>query len=226
MSFFVYIHTCPNGKKYIGVTSQNKPEDRWCNGYGYHNNTHFTNAIKKYGWDNIDHEVFETKSVELMSYWERILIYYYNTMNTEYGYNKTGGGESINGFCLSEDTKNKISDSKKGGTPWNKGKQLSDENKQKISESLKGNQRALGHTMSDESKKKMVEKLRGKKQSEETKQKRAEKLRGQKRSEDTKKKMSESMKGKNVGKTRSAELRQRISETMKLYWENKRKQNT
>lgn len=224
MSFFVYIHTCPNHKRYVGITIK-KPELRWCNGRGYRKNIHFTNAINKYGWDNIEHEVFETKSVELMSYWERILIYHYNTMDTQYGYNKTGGGENIDGLCLSDDTKKKISTSKKGTTPWNKGKHSSEETRHKISESLKGNQRALGHRLSCESKKKVSESLKGREQSEETKQKRAAKHRGRKRSEETKKKMSDSMKGKNIGKTRSAEARQRISESMKLYWENKRKNN-
>lgn len=221
MSFFVYIHTCPNGKKYVGVT-KNTLEGRWKNGEGYKKQKHFYAAIQKYGWDNIEHESFEVESTSLMLYWERILIYHYKTIDTQYGYNKSGGGECINGFYLSDDTKEKISNTKKGTKPWNAGKHLSDETKKKVSASLKGNQRALGHTMTDESKKRMIEKLRGQKQSEETKQKRAEKLRGQKRSEETKLKMSKSMKGKNTSPC-SEEQKRKISETMKLYWENKRK---
>lgn len=31
MKYWVYIHTCPNGKKYVGTTIQDKPE------YGYNN---------------------------------------------------------------------------------------------------------------------------------------------------------------------------------------------
>ena len=223
MSFFVYIHTCPNYKKYVGVTKKTL-EERWKNGEGYKKQKHFYAAIQKYGWDNIGHESFEVESASLMLYWERILIYHYKTIDKQYGYNKSSGGECINGFYLSEDVREKISNTKKGTKPWNKGKHLSDETKKKVSESLKGNQRALGHTMSDESKKMMIEKLRGQKQSEETKQKRAEKLRGQKRSEETKAKMSKSMKGKNTW-SRSEELKRKISETMKLYWENKRKNN-
>ena len=33
-TYCVYIHTAPNGKMYIGQTSQ-KPEARWNNGRGY-----------------------------------------------------------------------------------------------------------------------------------------------------------------------------------------------
>ena len=52
----VYIHKSPSGKVYVGITSKN-PIDRWCNGKGYSNNPHFTYAIKKYGWENITHEI-------------------------------------------------------------------------------------------------------------------------------------------------------------------------
>lgn len=138
MKYFVYIHTCPNQKRYIGVTTR-KPEVRWCNGRGYRTNNHFYRAIKKYGWDNIQHQVFETKSRELMHYWEKILIYHYNTMDSELGYNKTGGGDS--GFEMSEHTRQKISETLTGHAGWNKGKKmppLSDKTKNKISESLKG----------------------------------------------------------------------------------------
>ena len=34
MNYFVYIHIFPNGKRYVGLTSQN-PERRWGKGIGY-----------------------------------------------------------------------------------------------------------------------------------------------------------------------------------------------
>ena len=55
-TYSVYIHTIPNGKVYVGITSR-KPEKRWNYGYGYANNKHFDQAIRKYGWDSIKHEI-------------------------------------------------------------------------------------------------------------------------------------------------------------------------
>ena len=60
MSFYVYIHTCPNNKRYIGVTKNLKPEYRWSNGEGYKSNKHFYRAIQKYGWKSIKHKVQKT----------------------------------------------------------------------------------------------------------------------------------------------------------------------
>ena len=154
MQYFVYIHTCPNGKKYVGVTTQSNPEYRWREGKGYKRNTYFYRAIKKYGWDNIEHEVFETHSLDLMAYWEKLLIYYYNTTNPEFGYNNTSGGEHINGCQRLDATKQKISKSLKGHI-------VSEETKKKISKAKKG----FKH--SEETKKK----LREYKHSEETKKK-------------------------------------------------------
>ena len=57
MSYSVYKHTFPNGKVYIGITSQ-KPEDRWSKGKGYQRQPLIYNAINKYGWDNIVHKIF------------------------------------------------------------------------------------------------------------------------------------------------------------------------
>lgn len=55
-TYCVYMHTTPSGKKYVGV-SKNNAAKRWDCGRGYLSNTHFFNAIMKYGWINIKHEV-------------------------------------------------------------------------------------------------------------------------------------------------------------------------
>jgi hypothetical protein len=56
MAYIVYKHTSPSGKVYIGITSL-RPEERWGGGAGYVKNKHFNRAIKKYGWENIKHEI-------------------------------------------------------------------------------------------------------------------------------------------------------------------------
>ena len=192
MSFFVYIHTCPNGKRYVGVTIKT-PEYRWNYGKGYFHNKHFSRAIKKFGWDNIEHTSFKTKSKDLMMFWERILIYHYNTMDDEYGYNKTSGGDGC--YERSDETKQKISAALKGRT-------ISDEHKQILLASNVGKKRSL------ETRKRM---------SEAAKNRKSKPL-----SDETKRKLSEIMKGRKMP-PRSEESRKRYSEATKLYWENKRK---
>ena len=54
--YFVYKHTSPSNKVYIGITQLN-PEYRWNNGKGYIKNQYFYRAIQKYGWDNFKHEI-------------------------------------------------------------------------------------------------------------------------------------------------------------------------
>lgn len=57
---YIYCHTSPSGKKYIGQTLQT-PEKRWGkNGIHYDLNTPFGKAIAKYGWDLFSHEILLT----------------------------------------------------------------------------------------------------------------------------------------------------------------------
>ena len=57
LKFIVYEHVnLFNNKRYIGITSQ-IPEVRWQRGSGYRENTIFFRAIKKYGWDNFEHNI-------------------------------------------------------------------------------------------------------------------------------------------------------------------------
>lgn len=132
----VYKHTTPNNKVYIGITSCDV-ERRWQGGRNYKNNKYFTNAIKKYGWSNIKHEIlFDGLPKEEAEKKEIELITFYKSNNSNYGYNIENGGNCSG--KLSEETKNKISLANKGKTSWIKGKHWSEGHKKRISEIEKG----------------------------------------------------------------------------------------
>lgn len=98
--YSVYKHTCPNGKVYIGITSQ-EPKHRWNNGNGYRENEYFFRAIKKYGWNNIRHEIlFENLSEADAELKEIELISHYNSQDRSCGYNRHAGGQITLQFSL------------------------------------------------------------------------------------------------------------------------------
>ena len=114
MSYWVYVHTCPNEKRYVGITTKIKPEFRWAEGNGYQTNKHFYSAIKKYGWNNIKHEAWELTCESEMYYAEKYLIAYYHTTESKFGYNHSSGGEkSASGCIRSEETRKKLSEIQK-----------------------------------------------------------------------------------------------------------------
>lgn len=151
MGYSVYKHTFPNGKVYIGITSQ-KPEYRWANGKGYTNRgrngeykqPYMANAIIKYGWDNVVHEIlFENLTKDEAEQKEIDLIAYYKSDDREFGYNIEHGGNVIS--SISEETRKKMGESRKG-------KPLSEEHKRKIGESLSGKKRQRKKTVSKKEK--------------------------------------------------------------------------
>lgn len=92
--FCVYKHTTPSGKSYIGITKQ-KPNKRWKNGKGYDLCTAFSRAIKKYGWDNITHEILEENlTKDEACKLEKAYISAFQSADPKYGYNLTLGGEN------------------------------------------------------------------------------------------------------------------------------------
>lgn len=113
--FSVYKHSAPNGKVYIGITSQ-IPARRWRNGNGYYQNEHFTRAIKKYGWENFSHEVlYSGLNKSEACYIEKELIKQYKSNDDRYGYNNSTGGENpAEGKRHTQETKEKMSVSHKG----------------------------------------------------------------------------------------------------------------
>ena len=138
-NYSVYIHTCPNKKAYIGITSQ-KPTKRWDNGKGYAKNKHFFKAILKYGWDNIKHEIlYENVTKEFACKKEQELIAKYNSNNRVYGYNNSTGGEFGSlGVKYTEQRKKKMSIKYTGkGNPFYN-KHHTEEVKEKIRSKISG----------------------------------------------------------------------------------------
>ena len=171
-SYCVYKHTCPNGKAYIGITCVGTAK-RWHNGRGYAKESHFGRAIRKYGWDNIEHEVLHDGMDEQTAKRTEIeLIAYYKTQDSEHGYNMTAGGDGATGYHHTEENKRKHSNILLGNT-FAEGYRHTEETKRKMSESRRG--RNLGRKFSEETKRKISEATMGRglgrKASDETKAK-------------------------------------------------------
>ena len=147
--YAVYVHTFPNGKKYVGITSL-RPETRWGrNGRCYtrkHNGKYvqprMANAILKYRWENVAHEIlFEGLTKGAAEQKEIELISIYKSNHREYGYNIESGGHSGE---MAEETKRKLSE-------LFKGKPKTEEHKKNLSKAMKG----VGHPISEEARRKL-----------------------------------------------------------------------
>jgi len=165
-NYCVYCHTTPSGKKYVGISCD--PIKRWNSGKGYIGNFLFYRAIKKYGWENIKHEIlFCNLSEEEAKKYEIKLINEWKLIDKKFGYNlQTGGGGPF-----SEETRIRMSESRKGNQNT-KGHTLSSETKSKISQTLR--EYYLTHPNPNQGKhhsKEAIEKLKNREFSEETRKK-------------------------------------------------------
>lgn len=123
-NYIVYCHESPSGKRYVGITRQLFWK-RWNYGIGYRDNHHFNNAIKKYGWKNIEHYIlFENLDEKTAKAKEIELIALWDLTNPKKGYNISKGGDNP--------------------AP------MSEEGKKKVSEALQGNLHGLGKKRSEE----------------------------------------------------------------------------
>lgn len=108
--YCVYEHVFPNGKKYIGISSD--VEKRWRNGKGYETQGKIANAISRYGWENVKHNVIvDGVTKEQAEALERYLIAELDTIKN--GYNTAIGGENINSTYLNEHVLQMIRESKR-----------------------------------------------------------------------------------------------------------------
>lgn len=192
--YTVYMHVCPNNKKYIGITKQ-LPEKRWAKGLNYSNNKHFMNAIKKYKWENIKHEILFTNLTKKEAEEKEIkLISYYKSNNQKYGYNILKGGNVSDG--LPKEIRQQIANKRKG-------KHLTEKQKNKIRNSL------IGRKMSEEWKNKISKSLTGKKKNKNS----IEKMR--------KTKIGKEPWNKGKKNIYSQETLNKMSENSKKMWKNK-----
>lgn len=155
-----------NNKIYIGSTCSFK--DRKSKHKNRKNNTMISRAIFKYGWENFTFEILEycekDKLIEREKYYFDLL----KPFKENNGYNilrnpiKNGWINASH----SEESKKKMSESKKGIIPWNKGKKgvqiCSDETRQLYSDQRRGeNNSFYGKTHSEETKKKISRRNKG-----------------------------------------------------------------
>ena len=168
-NWYVYIHTTPSGMIYVGISHFEDPNIRWKNGLGYKHNPHFNNAIQKYGWDNITHEIIE-KNLDFETAKQKEIDYILEYKHLGMCYNITDGGDGHYGQKLTEKHKQRISNTlkQKHPIPWNKGKTgvYSEETRQKMGAGMRGkvgpNKGKKRPPVSQETRKKLSESLKGK----------------------------------------------------------------
>jgi len=121
-----------DGKIYIGQTVR-RLERRWkehCDKSSHCLALH--NAIAKYGAENFTVEQIDVAcSVDELNAKEKYWIAFYNSVAPN-GYNLTSGGES--GKEMSPESREKLSESKRGKKTWISGKHHTEETRRKISE--------------------------------------------------------------------------------------------
>ena len=160
-----------NGKIYIGLTTRSieKRLEEHRTGRSIACRAIY-NAIKFHGWENFETDWYECPDEDL-NFDEELLVREMETLAPR-GYNLREGGGG-NGK-MSEETKQKCSEAKRGENNYWYGKTHGYNTKQKMSKSQ------CGRTHTDESKQKMSELRLGKPHGEETKQKMSEAQQGEK----------------------------------------------
>ena len=163
----VYMHKFPNNKVYIEITGKDVSERFRSGGKGYKTQPVYR-AIKKYGWDNIQHLIIadnlskcEAEKMEIH------LIKTYDSTNPKRGYNICTGGYVNSGFTFNhtEEAKKKISRASKGHITTQEQIDKMLETKRKNgwyypSEETKEKLRQIALNMSDEQKQKISDSVK------------------------------------------------------------------
>jgi group I intron endonuclease len=164
-----------DGKMYVGQSVDIKRRfhvHRCALKQGYHDNSYLQRIYNKYGSSVLSFEVIceclESELDQQEVYW----IDHYKTLDRNYGYNLTYGGQSHKRY--SEETRRKMSETAKNMSDETRrkmsetAKNRSPEYRQKLSLALRGKPR---RPASDEVRQRMSENRKGKPKSEEWKQK-------------------------------------------------------
>jgi len=205
MIHFVYITTnLINGKQYVGDHSTNDLND----GYLGSGRPYLQRALRQYGKQNFKKEILEVfpSKKEAFNAQEKYIQKYNTLFPNGYNLSPTGGLGVRGCFSHSELSKARISQSSKG-ISRNKNRKMSDETKQKISISKKGKTAwNKGIPMNEKTYANYISKNKGWHHSEESRQKisknnaRNKPWLNKKMSEETRKKMSASRLGVKRGK--------------------------
>ena len=224
-----------NNKIYVGQTSSKKGfKGRYpCGGEGIERvfkchkrnrdnnrtyNEHLLRSIEKYGFDafEVDEEFDVAYSKEELDKLEDMYIKVYDCMNSDNGYNNKEGGSHGK---YSKESKEKMSENKKGENNPMYGKCLTEEHKRKLRESRKGVKLTKEHI------EQLIKSKKGKPLSQEHRDKISKANTGENNgfygkhhTEETRQKMSEAKKGENnpwYGKSISQEQKKKISEANK-----------
>lgn len=103
----VYMYEFPNGKRYIGATSQKLYHRQGTHFQKYNNCKALWESIQNYGVENIKQTILfegDIPSEQAMEL-ERKYIAKYKTTDPEFGYNSGNGGEGLYARTLSEERK-------------------------------------------------------------------------------------------------------------------------
>ena len=167
----IYKITSPIGKVYIGQSWDIKKRAKGYKSGRAKGQPYLHNSLVKYGKAShkfeVIHKLEETVTQEELNYWE---TFYWQKCKDE-GINVLNIKEPGSNGKHAEETKRKMSETRKGKTASEEtkrkmseakeGKSRSEETKRKISEAGKGNKNWLGHKHSEETKRKMSEAKKG-----------------------------------------------------------------
>lgn len=214
--YFIYCHIFPNGKRYIGIT-RNTVEERWGGGRNYKTCPLVDRAIKKYGWDKVQHEILaEAQSKEEAEKKERFYINKFETTNSMKGYNLLPGGDVATNDATDE-MRYKLGNGMRG-------KKHTEEEKKKIGDGVKKKFQRLesnghfGMKHQEETKKKMSESQKAR-WNEEMRNKAAERLRIRMQDSEYKKKILDNlMSCPKSHAPMSTETKEKLSKQFKGKW--------